>query len=584
MSVLNKKYGKIIVVGVAGVILLVALLNFYPKDEEIKVEPVQDTVVDNRISPLTDQAVFVEIKQIRKIGIIDQMMDTGALVERVNDRDIGSNEWIVKGQLDQYGLNTLIKSFLPGNGWDDEPTFTYQLTIDGFEWKPVVTNFTTWNTGFIFQESYKVVEEEQEHSTVRISILENEDGTGLFRRSVSQKEVDSFQVTYDFRNGTWQGDDFFNDSDGYGHYVGDEYDIWFDIRQTDYDGDGIPYWTEVNILKTDPRFNDFNSDPDCDGCSTAWEWKWGYDPFIWDNHTFLDPDNDGLQNVEEEYMMKWISQPFYPQMYIEVDLSEKDPDIISQVGKWKIEMKEMRLLPLKRPAIVRSYIEGDTYELWPQAKEMIIERFGEHGIAVYFDDGSMGGGGETLPYIADEDADIIAEPTQMSEIYKKHFADDRKGIFRYLVICNGGGWAYNEDFIGMYDTMVVPQSTEYYRGSLLLAFTERAQIVSQAISIFHEIGHTCGFGYLHCGGVDNMSTRTDFDELGYVEWHDYQSVMNYYWYGCRYFDYSDGSHGPNDVDDWGLLDVGYFQRTQYDPELEGIAFDRTEPPYNRGEH
>lgn len=55
--------------------------------------------------------------------------------------------------------------------------------------------------------------------------------------------------------------------------------------------------------------------------------------------------------------------------------------------------------------------------------------------------------------------------------------------------------------------------------------------------------------------------------------------MNYDKYPDRIFDYSDGTHGEQDKDDWSNLDVAYFQKTS--EELEGVGFDKTEPPYNR---
>jgi len=560
----------------------IIMINFYEKEsKDIIIEKQKDP----RISPYTDQAIFIEVKRIRHKGIIEQMTNTGSLVKWANNLNIKEKDWIIEGYLDGFGFVQVIKSFLPGKGWYQKPTFTYGVNIDGEKWQLPDKKFTTLDTEYIFHELYQMVEDEQKTSQIKFYIYEDVVEKKFLKEKISQKTAESFRVTYDYRNGTWTGDDYFNDTDGYGHYDGENYEIWFDIRQTDYDGDRIPFWTEVNILNTNPKINDYNSDPDGDNCSTSWEWKWGYNPNKWDNHTYLDPDKDGLQNIEEEYMEKWLANPFYPEIYIETDYSKRDPDIIKNIKNWKIELKPGKFFSIKRPTLSRSYIDSDHHVLWFEAKEMIIELFNQHGITVHIDDGNMlMGGGDLLPFISDDiNAEVFAEPTQISEIYKKYFSDERKGIFRYLIICDGGGWAYNEDYLGIYDTMTVPQSTEFYKNVNLLAITERAQIVSQAISILHELGHTLGFGYLHWGGVDNMSVRDDFDKPAYVEWYDYRSVMNYYWYGCRYFNYSDGSHGSMDTNDWGRIDISYFQKTATERELEGIDFDRTEPPYNRGE-
>ena len=75
----------------------------------------------------------------------------------------------------------------------------------------------------------------------------------------------------------------------------------------------------MNILGTDPTVDDSKLDPDGDGIPTAWEWKWGYDPFTWDDHENLDPDLDGLSNIEEYQMAKWFADPFIQDIYYEVD-------------------------------------------------------------------------------------------------------------------------------------------------------------------------------------------------------------------------------------------------------------------------
>jgi len=49
-------------------------------------------------------------------------------------------------------------------------------------------------------------------------------------------------------------------------------------------------------------------------------------------------------------------------------------------------------------------------------------------------------------------------------------------------------------------------------------------------------------------------------------------VMNYDYFRQRLFDYSDGSHGEFDVDDWGLMDLTLFQRAW--DGVAGIDFSR----------
>ena len=106
--------------------------------------------------------------------------------------------------------------------------------------------------------------------------------------------LDSFDVelTYSIKTGHWFGDDFTGisswseDSSGYGRLNGcddgsiyqrdRDCELWFDIYQTDPDGDGIPYWSEVNVFGTDPEVDNTGEDFDGDGCPIEWENKWGH--------------------------------------------------------------------------------------------------------------------------------------------------------------------------------------------------------------------------------------------------------------------------------------------------------------------
>jgi hypothetical protein len=215
---------------------------------------------------------------------------------------------------------------------------------------------------------------------------------------------------------------------------------------------------------------------------------------------------------------------------------------------------------------------------------MIMERFSHHGISVHVDDGKMGGGGDIIPFFKpDYETDDIIYRSRSTEMengiiagyYNNNFADERKGIFRYLLITHGGGETYAMNYNGCYDTMTVPMNKQAYKNNhAILIGSPRMKRIGNAIGVLHELGHTCGFLLLNtCGGLDNLSEGSD------VVWYNYMSSMNYNKYLLRLFDYSDGSHGENDFDDWGNIDVGFFQRTS--EELEGLGFTKAVPPYNR---
>lgn len=481
--------------------------------EEIKKTRSTDFVVNDTINPLSldHQAVFVEISRIRARGIEDVMR--------------------------QLGL-----------AWRKPPTFQYVLNIHDFEF--VSDTLQTWDTGYMHREVFRRVENQQETADITISIYEQR-AIGLLGLRKTQKNLaEQIQLTYCFRTGRWTGDDYFGDPDGYGCYLGENYEIWFTLRQSDIDGDKIPYWVEQNILKTDPYKHDSDIDHDGDGIPTWWEWYWGYDPFTWDDHANLDPDKDGIPNLNEYKLSQYLANPFQPAIYIEVDF-----------------MKGRRF--------------GSDYVLWEEAMYMVIDKFSQRSyhltpwsskITVHIDDGRMGGGGELLPHIREyinQDSGIV------TEFYKNNFADDRKGIFRYVVMAYDAGWAHPQDHKGWYDVIAIGASqqflTKWFRG---LNIRPQLQRIVQAIQLMHEIGHTLGLNYYP--GIDNIST----DAISY--WRNYQSCMNYHWmyrpgfmrlqgknYGLL-LDYSDGSrHTPENPDnnDWGEIDLRYFKNPNY---MEGL--------------
>jgi len=576
MSIVEKirKYKAVISIFVVACLVISGFyvyFEFFAKEQIVEEITVKE--VDDDISPLTQQALFVQIIRIRRKGIIDQMMCSGTLVNLIKNLPINNKEFKLNGEIiDGAEIIGEIEGRLPGKGWDKKPYFSYIAVLDGYEWKGRKV-YNTWDTDYLFKEFYKVVGEEQPTAEIEFKFVETEEIKKLFGSNVKEKEMDSFKVVYDFRTGRWDGGDSFNDSDGYRHFNGTNYEMWFDIRQTDYDGDGIPYWTEVNVLETDPVIDDSKLDPDGDGCPTAWEWKWGYDPVVWDNHTFLDPDGDGLQNVEEYYMCKWLANPYYPEIYIEADWSDKAP-----FKPFAIEWVEGKILSIKRPKLVKTGLLGNDHVFWEDSQQMLMDRFSQHGITVIIDDGCIDtagkhGGGEILPFLSGEGVNTMAGETgTMSQYYNSNFDDDRKGIFRYLIFAHGGGYTYNMDIRGCYDTMIIQKTRNFFKGVGGGAMTPRTQRISQAVAVMHELGHTCGIAYEHCGGVDNFSSDGT--------WKNYMSCMYYIKYSQRLFDYSDGSHGENDADDWSSLDLAHFEKPSF--EMEGVSFDPAQVGRERG--
>lgn len=270
------------------------------------------------------------------------------------------------------------------------------------------------------------------------------------------------------------------------------------------------------------------NDTDNDGLPDWWEEKWGYNPNTWDDHANLDPDEDALNNFEECYTDQWGSNPFKKDLFIEVDWFESEYGDINS----------------NKPR--RSWIDK------------MVKKFSEHDITLHFDDGRLGGG-ESIPYIKDfyyEDLD---------DIYWNYFLHNdlnnpRKGIFHYCIISDFGPY---HGFAGFsifgwnhLDSWVI--SAERIKQNH--PFIKKDYIIISVI--FHELGHTLGLLADDHDGIDNMVATMPFTKQ-FFKYSTYRSCMNYL-YTYRIFDYSDGSHGRNDFDDWSSLDFGFFKNTHFE--------------------
>jgi hypothetical protein len=497
---MKKKEIKIIIIAliVTAIIVSTGFLVFFDTSEEKEKSNDKITVIDDRISPLTNQGLILEIQRIRHRGLLEEITKMGA-------------------------------------GWKEKPEFYFISNIDGTEYvsKDVSAAgaeseilFNTWDT--LLQEN-KIMEDTkdgQSVSNVKLSFVERE-SSGLFGRDSEDIVKDEIEVTYDYRTGRWTGDDYFMDDDGHGHYLGDTFEIWFDIYQTGADSDGIPYWVEVNVLGTDPMVDDSKLDPDDDGIPTSWEWKWGYDPFSWDDHSRLDPDLDGIENIEEYKMSKYFSNPFQRDIYIEVD--------------------GMESTGLFDPAHV----------FYEESSQILCERFAQHGINVYIDngwpDGPKNGGGELVPHVET----ISQDSGMILQFYRHHFADERKGIFRYMLVGHNTGFCH-PSVSNKYDTIAIDSSlNKLIRRQ---AFTGRSKRIVLATAAMHELGHSQGLGSWTFAGIDNRTIYSD--KKAFLEkWDVYESVMNYnYIFDKNLLDYSSGENGaPYDQDDWSKLYLPTFQ-------------------------
>ncbi len=402
-------------------------------------------------------------------------------------------------------------------------TFFAKVRIDGIE---NISN--EWKNVMDFQPEWMAIQnipDDVADVTIEIELWKK---TALkeIQCDIGGDDKKILSIVYNTKTGRWEGDDFIGDIDGYGHSSGgsdgnyneDDCEIWFTISQNDYDGDGLTYWEEVNVYETNPMESDTGKDYDNDGIPIEWEDKWGYDPFKAEAHSSLDPDNDGLYNTEEWLTSQWLSDPFHRDIFIEVDW----------MGKKNILSK-----PYKMPFLSKQYL---------------FSIFSKHFITLHIDDGCMGGG-EEIPY--------VKEPN-LHSIYRRYFLHTmknmwRQGIFHYAVLCGVNPWKKNvAGFNFRRDAFTVCIGTiRLYR------LSENKRTIATASLFMHELGHQLGLFWDDFHGIDNESCDFPWRE-GWWVYANYKSCMNYR-YAWHLIDYSDGSHGENDYNDWGNLNFYHFK-------------------------
>ena len=208
-----------------------------------------------------------------------------------------------------------------------------------------------------------------------------------------------------------------------------------------------------------------------------------------------------------------------------------------------------------------------------KSKWMIMDKFNEHYITVHIDDGwesgLTNGGGEYLEYYEEyiSPFDGIA-----SGFYKYHFSDERKGSFRYTFITHDAGWNFPQDNKLWPDVISIPSNPSYFKDVYFPpAITTRLRTLALSVALMHEVGHTLNLNPSYNAGIDN-ATQVGRNDLAFFAklqgqtdarkyWDSYQSVMNYAKFGGYVLDYSDGTHGVRDTNDWEQIDVSYFQKS-----------------------
>ena len=419
-----------------------------------------------------------------------------------------------------------------------KPFFNVSISVDGKKIENIFRIpirgydvYLEWPIAYV-----KVPYDREEPISIEIKLFYSLLPFGVKRECDISKDGKSLNIVYDVRRGEWRGEDFLGDGNGYGHSSGfedgnyneNDCEIWFDIYQVRTSGrffssDRLTLWELENVYHLDPSLDYSTLDIDNDGIPTSWEDKYGYDPLSWDDHKNMDPDRDGLDNIEEWKTSKWLSDPFAQDIFIEVDY-----------------MQTNRLYPR-------------VYTFPEKSQQMLLNAFAKHNITVHIDDGKLGGGGDIIPF----DPELTGE--ELMQIREKYFLRGdpnnwRRGVFHYAIFCCKiktygrsacGRMFYTDSFV------IAEQCVRHW----IPVFYLRGSSYPQAIaSVFmHELGHNLGIFHSNTPGCDNENTRFPW-QREYWKYGNYKSCMNYR-YVYKLVDYSDGTHGENDFDDWDRIDL-----------------------------
>jgi len=482
----------------------------------------------------------------------------------INEEDIDPNE--------DLSVTVTIKKIRAFDKLDafSDPDFYIKLIVNGEEFKSPIWN----NQKVVTPEWEKTVDVPDDKEIVNITIQLWDDDPGIddicdiAKNDNENPNRNDLNLHYNLKTGHWSGDDLIywphswypnTDYSGYGRGSGtddnsiyeddNDCEIWFDITQSDTDNDGIPYWTEVNYFKTDPKIDDTGRDDDQDDVPIEWEFKWGlsriidhrnytwipywvYDPFIYNDHKNLDPDGDSINNYEEYLTSNWFSDPFRKDIFVELDQMEEGPD-------------------------------GEPASLLPEeAKEKITESFNRQNIVFHLDDGTWKNSrSDMIPFDEETDGNWSNPNNELFQIYREYFINNtedsswRIGVFHYGVVIRQSS-VVNGNAFGNNAFQISAKGLDEKAKNI---FTSNKDVV-YATAYMHELGHSLGLMWL--GGHSDI-TRNNW-LLGYLLWNDYKSIMNYaYMYGTAikdFVDYSDGSNGRNDFDDWSNIDYSYFDQ------------------------
>ena len=431
-----------------------------------------------------------------------------------------------------------------------DPDLYLKIIINNQEFTSDIWHNTKYVNNPDFSPSVDIPYDLEEVS-IKIQLWDYADENENERLCDLNGDIQNYDVDliYNMKTGHWNGDDqrdinqIHNDPSGYGRLNGcddgtiyeldRDCELWFDIYQNNPDGDNIPEWVEINVYGTDPEINNTGEDIDNDGIPIEWEYKWGYDPLTAEDHENIDLDNDSISNIEEFKTSNLYSDPFRKDLFLELDFMDYGPN------------NEKSVMP-------------------ETSKDLMKNPFHKRNIVFHIDTGENYGG-DIINF--DDRTDL----EELKEYYNNYFNKDnndswRRSVYHYGIIVYKSfpaGFAFSSD---------IPPFWGYHPGtncfsissSLMTKLKQKFDLYKPkdldylfASAIVHEMGHNFGIKAGNPKGCDVQLSKYPW-QIGWWIYRNYKSIMNYH-YTYEILDYSDGSHGKRDYDDWSNIDFKYFE-------------------------
>jgi len=409
---------------------------------------------------------------------------------------------------------------------EDNPSFKVIVYINEKEYTSNIWS----NTKYVYNPDWSAtlnVPDDDEFVNIKIKLLDSANKNVFCDISPDEGSLNEgrdAEIIYNIKTGHWTGDDSLEDCSGYGRLSGtddgtiykndNDCELWFNIYQNDYDNDNIPYWTEINTYGTDPETKN-SGDSDNDKIPVEWEYKWGYNPFTWEDHINIDSDSDSINNYEEYLTSDWFSDPYRKDVFVEMDKMADGPN-------------------------------GEKTYFPVGAKELIQTAFDRQNIVYHLDMGEMDGY-DLVPF----DGDIGHH--DLNFIYVNYFLHNdennwRRGVFHYGLVI------YYEEICGYMFRPNAYQIASTGMEDRLSKYPTLDRDIVYGSAYMHELGHTFAFNPIP--GHDQNSKYPW--QSGYWTNRPYKSCMNYGWM-YRLVDYSDGSLPNPDIDDWSRIDYHSFE-------------------------